>query len=77
MVKNLNTSKVNVPNCQSHPFSNISQDRKHLENFRLSYTKMTRSSRFTHKLYLPLHAINRLTGGYSLHRIEKPKDFTE
>ena len=36
-----------------------------------------KDGRFIHKLYLSLHAINRLTEAYSLHRIEKLKDFTE
>ena len=35
------------------------------------------NARFMHKLYLSLHAKNKLIGGYSLHHIEELKDFTE
>ena len=37
----------------------------------------SKDAQFMNKLYLSLHVINRLIGGYSLHRNEKLKDFTE
>ena len=42
-----------------------------------SNDSLSNDARFMHKLYLSLHAINKLTGEYSLHHIEKLKDFTE
>ena len=46
-----------------------------LELVLIHYTRSNNSrpndARFMHKLYLSLHAINRLTGAYNPHRVEK------
>ena len=44
----------------------------------LVHNTQSNDAQFMHKLYLSLHVINRTTGGYSLHCIEKlKKDFTK
>ena len=43
----------------------------------LVHNTQSNDAQFMNKFYLSLHAINRLTGGYSLNQTEKLKDFTK